>query len=342
MRAARVYLLIAMLGFAHRPACGQDRPASKEATVPFNGKSEGKAAVVPSQKALVAAPSRLTDRPEDEKAIRATAEAFIRAYNSGDAKALAALFAPESEVIDEYGDRIVGRDKIGDEYSALFESTPRSKLELTTESLRFLGADTAKEEGQIRLQPGDGGPSSVRRYVVFYVKRDGKWQYSCVREDHDITLSPHERLEPLQWLVGDWLDESVDAVVQVHSDWSKDGNFLLRDFTMHVQGQPAMTVTERIGWDPLSRQIKSWVFDSAGGYGEGLWTQDATRWIIKSTGVLPDGRVAAATHTIARINDYTYRWASLERTVGGRVVPETESYVMVRTPPSPRSAVKAR
>ena len=223
-----------------------------------------------------------------------------------------------------------------------FESTPRSKLELTTESLRFLGADTAKEEGQIRLQPGDGGPSSVRRYVVFYVKRDGKWRYSCVREDHDITLSPRERLEPLQWLVGDWLDESDDAVVQVHSDWSKDGNFLLRDFTMHVQGKPAMTVTERIGWDPLSRQIKSWVFDSAGGYGEGLWTQDATRWIIKSTGVLPDGRVAAATHTIARMNDYTYRWASLERTVGGRVVPETESYVMVRTPPSPRSAVKAR
>ena len=55
--------------------------------MPFNGKSEGKAAVVPSQKALVVAPSRLTDRPEDEKAIRATAEAFIRAYNSGDAKA---------------------------------------------------------------------------------------------------------------------------------------------------------------------------------------------------------------------------------------------------------------
>src|SRR5271165_6577856 len=216
MRAARVYLLIAMLGFAHRPAWGQDRHASKEATVPFNGKSEGKAAVVPSQKALVVAPSR----PEDEKAIRATAEAFIRAYNSGDAKALAALFAPESEVIDEYGDRIVGRDKIGGEYSALFESTPRSKLELTTESLRFLGADTAKEEGQIRLQPGKGGPWSVRRYVVFYVKREGKWQYSCVREDHDITLSPRERLEPLQWLVGDWLDESVDAVVQVHSDWS--------------------------------------------------------------------------------------------------------------------------
>ena len=119
--------------------------------MPFSGKSEGKAAVMPSQNAPVVAPARLTDRPEDEKAIRATAEAFIRAYNSGDAKALAALFAPDSEVIDEYGDRIVGRDRIEDEYSELFDSTPRSKLELTTDSLRFLGADTAKEEGQVRL-----------------------------------------------------------------------------------------------------------------------------------------------------------------------------------------------
>ncbi|MGZ3394477.1 MAG: YybH family protein, partial [Isosphaeraceae bacterium] len=138
------------------------------------------------------------------------------------------------------------------------------------------------------------------------------------------------------------LDESDDAVVQVHSDWSKDGNFLLRDFAMQVQGKAARTVTDRIGWDPVSRQSNSGVVDAAGGYGEGLWTQEATRWIIKSTGVMPDGRVAAATHTIARMNDYTYRWASLERTVGGRVVPGTDSYVMVRTPPSPRSAVKAR
>ncbi len=200
--------------------------------------------------------------------------------------------------MDEFGDRIVGLDKIENEYSEFFESTPRSTLVLMPDSLRFLGADTAKEEGKIRLQPGDGGPTTIRRYVAFFVKHDGGWRYSCVREDHDVTLSAHDRLESLQWLVGDWIDESDDAVVHVHTDWSKDGNFLLREFTVHVQGKPAMTVDERIGWDPLTRQIKSWVFDSAGGHGEGLWTPDATRWIIKSTGVLPDGRVAAATHII--------------------------------------------
>ena len=53
-----------------------------------------------------------------------------------------------------------------------------------------------------------------------------------------------------------------------------------------------MTVTQRIGWDPLTKQIKSWVFDSEGGYGDGLWTRKGNQWVIKSTGVLPDGRIA--------------------------------------------------
>ncbi len=341
MRIAWVSLWIAVVGMPDGLAWGQERPASSATTSPLGGKFEGEAIVPPAQ-TPDKAPARVTNRPEDEKAIRTAAEAFVNAYNAGDAKALAAIFAPDSEVIDEFGDRIVGSDKIEDEYADFFDSTPRSKVWLAPESLRFLGADTAKEEGRIRLQPADGGPMSKRRYVAFYVKQSGKWLYSCVREDHDVTLSPHDRLEPLSWLVGDWVDESDDAVVHVHSDWSKDSNFLLRDFTVHVQGKPAMTVNERIGWDPLSRQIKSWVFDSSGGHGEGLWTPDASRWIVKSTGVLPDGRVAAATHVIDRLNNYTYRWSSLERTVGGRVVPEAESFVMVRMPPSPRSASRSK
>ena len=59
-----------------------------------------------------------------------------------------------------------------------------------------------------------------------------------------------------------------------------------------------MTVNQRIGWDPLTKQIKSWVFDSEGGYGDALWTRKGNQWVIKSTGVLPDGRTASATHVL--------------------------------------------
>jgi len=98
-----------------------------------------------------------------------------------------------------------------------------------------------------------------------------------------------------------------------------------------------MTVTQRIGWDPLSKQIKSWVFDSEGGYGDGLWTRNGDQWMIKSSGVLPDGRIATATNILTRVGPNAARWASTERTVGGFHAPDRFENMMVRRPPSPPS-----
>ena len=77
-------------------------------------------------------------------------------------------------------------------------------------------------------------------------------------------------------------------------------NFLLRSFDVRVKGKPALTGTQRIGWDPLTKQIKSWVFDSTGGYGEGLWMRQGDQWVIKATGVRPSGRTTTATQVLSR------------------------------------------
>ena len=57
-------------------------------------------------------------------------------------------------------------------------------------------------------------------------------------------------------------------------------------------GRPAMTGSQRIGWDPLAKKIHSWVFDSEGGLAEGVWTRDGNRWIVKLSGVTRDGKPA--------------------------------------------------
>ena len=88
------------------------------------------------------------------------------------------------------------------------------------------------------------------------------------------SVTHQERLKELAWLVGDWVDENSDSVVHVTCRWSDDKNFLLRDFVIHVQGKPVMNVNQRIGWDPVTKQIKSWVFDSEGGYGDALWARN--------------------------------------------------------------------
>lgn len=281
-------------------------------------------------------PAPLTDRPVDERALRSLAEAYAAAYKAGDAGALASLFTEDAEMIDENGERIRGRASIEEIFGSMFRERPGATISIVPSTLRFLGPDVALEEGQTIVRISKE-PPSTRHYTVVFVKQSNRWRYSSAREEQEPSLTPHQRLEELAWLVGDWTDESPDSVVNSTCRWSPDGHFLLRDFTVRVQGKPVMTVNERIGWDASTRQIKSWVFDSEGGHGSGLWSRTGAKWVIKSLGVLPDGRIATATLTLTRVGPHSARWTSVERTVGDRVVPDQAEYLMVRQAPQPSS-----
>ena len=179
---------------------------------------------------------------------------------------------------------------------------------------------------------------SLRRYTVLYIKQDGHWLYSSVREEFPHSVAHHEHLKSLELLTGEWVEQSSDSTVYVSCRWSPEKNFLLRDFTVHVQGRPVMTVNERIGWDPLTRQVKSWVFDSEGGYSDALWTRKGNEWLIRSTGVLPDGRSASSTHLLTSTGPNSMRWSSTDRTLGDQSIPEPAEYVMVRRAPAPQAS----
>ncbi|HEV3165605.1 MAG TPA: SgcJ/EcaC family oxidoreductase [Isosphaeraceae bacterium] len=279
-------------------------------------------------------------RSVDENAIHAMVDSFLRAYNAGDAKALASQFTEDAEVVDVDGTRHHGRDVIEKLFTATFTGSPGVRMTATVDSLRFLSADVAKEEGRSTMTPASGGPVS-RRYTVLYVKRGDRWLHDSVREEPELQIRPHDRLKELEWMVGDWVDEGADSEVQVTCRWSDDENYLLRTFTVKVRGKAVMTVSQRIGWDPLNRQIKSWEFDSEGGYGEGLWTRDGKRWTVEHAGVLADGQTASATRIMVLENANRVRWTSTEQVVGGQPAPEGEAYVMVRRPPPPAPSPNA-
>ena len=97
-----------------------------------------------------------------------------------------------------------------------------------------------------------------------------------------------------------------------------------------------MSGSQLIGWDPRLKQIRSWVFDSDGGFSEALWSRDGDRWVIKSIGVVKDGRAASATNILTRVNRDTIRWTSVDRTIGSEVLPDAEEITLVRKPPQPR------
>jgi uncharacterized protein (TIGR02246 family) len=275
-------------------------------------------------------------RSDDEKAIQAEFDAFGQAFQNGDAKAIAALFTEDGEAVGVEGETIQGRKAIAEHYASRFAEEPGDRFESTIESIKLLAPGIARVHGHTQLTPADGGPPVKSRFTVIEVKRDGRWLAASVRELPEAELSHHERLKELEWLVGDWVEESESAVVFTSVGWSDDKNFLLRSFEVRVTGKPALTGTQRIGWDPLTRQIKSWVFDSQGGYGDGLWMRRGNQWVIKATGVRPDGRTATATQVLTFLNNDTLRWKSIDRTLGSEIRDDIDEIVMVRKPPQPK------
>ncbi len=281
-------------------------------------------------------------RPEDVKALGALVRAFTDAYNKGDVKAVAELFTEDAEVTEESGATVRGREAVARLFAGAFEEAPKATIELFPESLRFLGKDAARETGRSRINPPGGGAPDRARYTVLYVRRGGRWLQDSVHEYPDRSLTPHERLQELEWLVGDWVDEGDEGIVETACHWSDDKNYLIRNFRMRVSGLPVSGGTQRIGWDPRSEQIKSWVFDHDGGFSEGLWCRlDKNRWVVKADGVLADGKTISATQILTYVNKDMARWRMVGRTIGGQAVPDLTEIVIVHTPPKPAAATQS-
>ena len=265
---------------------------------------------------------------DDEKAIAALVAAFTKAFNAGDAAAAAATYTEEALVVDEQGERTEGRAAIRDQFAASFADSPGSTIAIQVDSLRFLGPETALEEGRTTITPaGAGGAPEITRFTVVYVKHDGHWLQSAVRDEPAHDLTPHDRLKELEWLVGDWVNESQDAVVTPPASGPTTATSWSASSRMKTRGQPVLSGTQRIGWDPLKRQFKTWIFDSEGGHGEGYWTRNGDQWVIKVEGVRQDGQPASATNIITRLGKDRASWQSVDRTLGGAAVPGIDEFV---------------
>ncbi len=285
-----------------------------------------------AQEPAKAAP--VTRQPEDTKAIAALGASFTKAFNAGDAAAAAATYAEDALVVDEQGERTEGRAAIRDQLATSFAQSPGATIVLKVDALRFLGPDTALEEGKTTItSAGADGVPEVTRFTVVYIKQGGQWLQSAVRDEIVHHLTPHDRLKELEWLVGEWINESQDAVVNTTCKWADNGNFLTREFTMKTNGRPVLSGTQRIGWDPVRKQFKTWIFDTKGGFGEGYWTRNGDEWVIKAEGIRQDGRHASVTNILKRLGKDRASWQSVDRTLGDVAMPGIEEFTLVRKPP---------
>ncbi len=289
-------------------------------------------AVLAEEKAAPLTP----EQKADAAALLGLVGEFTKAFDAGDAKAISATFTEDAQIHDENGET-KGRAAIESRFGDYFANTPKSKIEIKVNSLQFVSPDVIIENGHSIIK-GVEDESRVERtkYSVVYVRQNGKWLQSCLTDRASDGRSVPERLKELEWLVGDWVTESDQAVVSTSVKWSDDQHYLLRDFTIMVDGKTAIKGTQRIGWDPAKKHIRSWLFDSKGGFSEGEWSHADKGWVIKTRGVSHDGTSATATQMLVQVGKDHVRWSSFDRTEGDEAAPDLEEITLVRKPPAPK------
>jgi uncharacterized protein (TIGR02246 family) len=272
------------------------------------------------------------DQAADEVAIRENVEKYVEAYNRRDSKAMADMWSPEAVYMDPTtGEGVVGREAIAKQFDYTFAGSEDAKLAVTIESIEFISPNVAVEKGKAEVTYSEFDPE-ITEYTAVHVKRDGQWLIDRVSEVEVQPPPPsnYEHLQELEWLIGTWIDADEYATVKHECNWTKNQNFLTRSFAVVAGDQVDMSGMQIIGWDPAAKQIRSWVFDSDGTFGEGTWTRKENRWLIQQVGTLADGKKSTAVNIITRIDDDSYTWRSVNREVEGEVLPNVEEIRIVR------------
>jgi uncharacterized protein (TIGR02246 family) len=257
---------------------------------------------------------------EDQKAIKQAGAAYTAAFEKGDVDRLLSYWSPDAEYIDESGKMIQGREAIAAHIRKSQENLKGYKLKLEGSGLRFVTPDVALVDGKATLISPEG-KEDVTPFTSVWVKHGGKWMVRSLRdlgdndEQNPVTRADH--LKPFERFLGDWVSASKDLQVQLHCGWTLNKSFVLMEFRAKKGDEESLTA-QRFGWDPVNQQIRSWYFDSAGGYGEATWTEADEGYVGEAGGVLPDGRIGTATYHVRAGDDGSFVYQVRNRTVDGR------------------------
>jgi len=273
-------------------------------------------------------PAKADNAPsEDEVGIQKAAATYSAAFARGDVDAVLATWTPDAEFIDDDGKAYRGREALAPLFTKSLPSFKGYRITSKLTSVRFVKPDVALVDGEQTFTPPRGEPE-LSRFTSVWVKTDNQWR---IRSARDLTPEATgetvagRRLRELDWLIGDWVSEG-DAAVNLKINWGLNKAFLVMEYDVkHKGAETSSKVAQWVGWDPLTEQIKSWVFDDRGGYGEALWVRSGNTWTVQSTGVLPDGALGSAANVLKYQDDKTFLWQSQRREADGQPLPDVEA-----------------
>lgn len=210
--------------------------------------------------------------------IKKVADAYVSAFNRGDAEALADLWTEDGEFTDQTSGMVVkGRRRMLRVMKRLFSREQDMEAEIVSLAVQRMAPDVAVAQGLSRFTPKTG-PVEAAAVVTLYVKRGGAWKISRVWQT-ELDPSPHyEQLTDLAWMIGEWSRQKDGRTIKNVCRWARDRNFITRSFQVSEAGGLVSRGTEIIGWDPADECIRSWTFDSRGGFAECVWELADGHW----------------------------------------------------------------
>ncbi|MBX9788402.1 MAG: SgcJ/EcaC family oxidoreductase [Pirellulales bacterium] len=267
----------------------------------------------------------------DEKAIRAAGAAYAAAMNEGNAQALAAAWTAEGDYVDSSGEHFKARDLISEDFGGLGKNEPRHHIEVKQSRIRLITPDVAVEDGLTQTTAADTGGVALGRFTAIWVKQNDKWLLDCVRENGSVPLTDGQQLEPLAWMVGDWVGESGGLIYSLSVRWTDGNHFLVRHFAVREKDQALVDGTQYIGWDADRKAIRSWTFDSQGTRSEGDWEFVEGAWVVKNDSLLADGSSASMTSNYKQ-EAGNMVWTAPETKINGETVPARSVRFLHRQP----------
>jgi uncharacterized protein (TIGR02246 family) len=262
-------------------------------------------------------------READKLAIDKLIKASIEAFNNRDASAIAANWTAEGEYIRNDGEPIRGRVEIQKGYADFFKNLKgKPTLAVQLDNLRFPSADTALSEVTLRLKNEQGEVIGSNWRNTLLVREGGQWKVAMVQEwDRDTAMD--DSLKDLGWLIGTWRMDTKDQDVTTTYEWDENKAFIRGKYSVK-QGEKATESGMQIfGKDNAEGGIRSWVFQSDGGFGDGLWTREGKKWTVDFEGVTSDGKKLRATVIYVHVDANTFTWQSVQQTVDGQPIPDT-------------------
>ena len=274
----------------------------------------------------------------DEGAVRRALAEYVDVFNQKAAEKVGAYWTEKGTHTDrETGERTEGRSAIQADMTRVFNEQADCRLSATIDRIKFVTPDVASVEGETTVVLSDAEPI-ISTYTAIVVHQGDKWLLDTVEEmPLPQPATSTDALKELEWLIGEWVDDSGDVKVSTTFRWTAGKAFLLRSFDVETKDGLAMTGTQVIGWDPRGKQIRSWSFNSDGSFGESTWSRNGDSWLSRSSQTMATGDIASGTYVLERIDDASFTMQLVGHEVNGEPQPAGATVKLLRTPETPAS-----